>query len=217
MEQQHKEEVQIQVLRLGPVVTNCYLVRSASGSGFIVDPAADSGRISREAAAMGLKPEAVLLTHGHYDHIGACAEIARMYHIPVYAGEKETELLSNAEWNLSGDWWGTPVYLKADRTVKDGDLLTVGDIAVRVLETPGHTGGSVSWYLPDSHILFSGDTLFAQSYGRTDLPTGSESDMIRSIRRLLAELPGDTKVYPGHGEATDILTEKEYNPLTEQP
>jgi len=216
MDTRSTQEPQIRALRLGPIATNCYLVRSAAGGGFLVDPAADFARIQREAAAMELVPEAILLTHGHFDHIGACTAAALHWRIPVTAGQQEASLLSEPEANLSMEF-GVPAAAKADRLVRDGEILRIAGIRIRVFETPGHTAGSVCYELPDWQILFSGDTLFAGSYGRTDFPTGSESAMARSIRRLLTNLPEETRVYPGHGEPTDIQTERSINPLYQQP
>ena len=136
----------------------------------------------------------------------------KKYHIPVYVHEKEQHLLGDARENLSG-LWSAPYTMQADKTVKEGDILHLADFKIHVLATPGHTAGGVCYYIPAEKALFSGDTLFCESYGRYDFPTSSGRDLIASVKRLLKELPGDVTVYPGHNDETTIEHEKRYNPL----
>ena len=134
------------------------------------------------------------------------------YHIPVYVHEKEQHLLGDPKENLSG-LWSKPYTMQADKTVKEGDVLHLADFEIHVLATPGHTAGGVCYYIPAEKALFSGDTLFCESYGRYDFPTSSGRELIASVKRLLKELPGDVTVYPGHNDETTIEHEKRYNPL----
>ena len=150
-------------------------------------------------------------THGHYDHIGAARQLAVKYGIKVYAGEHEKELLADAYKNLSAHM-GAKITLEADVWIKDKQHINPAGIDIEVIHTPGHTSGGVSYYVKDASVLFSGDTLFAESVGRTDFATGSFSDIVSSIKDKLFLLPDDTVVFPGHGESTSIAHEKKYNP-----
>ena len=142
----------------------------------------------------------------------AAEAVRDAYEIPVYAHEAEQEVLGDAQKNLSAVW-SAPYTMQADRTVKEGDVLSIAGYEIRVLHTPGHTKGSVCYYLPKERVLISGDTLFCESYGRYDFPTSSGRELFASVKRLLQELPEDVKVCPGHNESTEIGYEKRYNPL----
>lgn len=197
---------------LGMVATNCYVcMHAGTKAAFIVDPADNVPEIIRMVSDMGAKPCAILLTHGHFDHIGAAGQLRCEYEIPVYAHEAEEKLLASSSLNLS-ESWAMPVSLTADHLLKDGEQLHIAGFTVRVLHTPGHTEGSCCYLLEEEEILFSGDTLFCQSVGRMDFPGGSASAMRQSIRRLMAELSESTQVLPGHGETTTIGYEKRNNP-----
>ena len=200
---------------LGPVFTNVYYAMNPeSREIFIVDPAAAADRIEQRISRMGGKPVAILLTHGHFDHILAAEEIRSRYQIPIYACLQEKEMLREPSVNMT-DQFSRTVSLKADHYLSDLDVFTCAGYTVQMLHTPGHTVGSCCYYLPDEGILLSGDTLFRGSYGRTDLETGSTAAIIRSVRRLLKMLPDDTVVLPGHMGRTTIGFEKKYNPLSE--
>ena len=206
-------EMRIQNLVLGMVATNCYFLLNADTKEMIlVDPADEAEAIEEKVNAMGGRPVAVLLTHGHYDHMLAADSVRRTYQIPVYVHELDEAVLEDASLNLSG-FWSSSFTMKADRLLKDGDELRLAGFEIRVLHTPGHTVGSACYYFPEQKALMSGDTLFCHSYGRTDFPTSSMRDMQKSIRRLLQELPEDTAVYPGHEMSTTIAMEKRYNHL----
>ena len=202
----------IQQRVLGMVSTNVYVCMHAeTKEAFIVDPADGADEIIRLVSAMGAKPCAILLTHGHFDHIGAADALRKRYEIPVYAEEHEKELLSSPALNLSGGW-SDSLTLTADHLLKDGDMLNIAGFTIRVLHTPGHTPGGCCYELVGEDILFSGDTLFYMSVGRTDFPGSSGAAMRMSLHRLLEELSEDTQVLTGHGESTTIGYEKRNNP-----
>ena len=206
-------KIEIQNLVLGMVATNVFFLKNTETKELIViDPADRAEIIEQKIAAMEGTPVAILLTHGHFDHIYAVDRLRDAYQIPVYAHELEEEVLEQASKNLSRDM-GLPYVTKADKLFREGDELDLAGLKIRVLHTPGHTQGSCCFYLPDEKVLFSGDTLFCGSYGRVDFPTSSTRDMVESIHRLLRELPEDTNVFPGHEMFTTIGMEKRYNPL----
>lgn len=204
---------QIEWMVLGMVSTNTYLVKNQdTGELLIIDPADAAGRIQEKIGQMEGRPAAILLTHGHFDHMLAADALRSAYDIPVYACIQEKNLLKNARYNLSASW-ASPHVMEADRYLADGETFREAGFEIRLLHTPGHTEGSCCYYLPEEAVLFSGDTLFAGSVGRTDFPTSSGADMRESLQRLLSELPADTRVCPGHGEETTIAYEKRYNPF----
>ncbi len=205
---------QTEVLRyiVGPVCTNCYLlVNHKTGELLVVDPGDQAQLIEKQIEKTGAKPVAVLLTHGHFDHAGAAEELADKYQISIYAHEAEKETLEAPGLNLCGMIGEHKVY-HADIFVKDEEVLNLAGFSIRVFFTPGHTIGGCCYYIADEKILFSGDTLFQESVGRTDFPRGSASDLIRAIREKLMPLPDDVTVYTGHDESTLIGYERMHNP-----
>ena len=197
---------------LGIVGTNTYLViNEETRQTVLVDPADCPKKLTDHIEEEGLKMEAILLTHGHYDHIMGIDEMLSHYNVPVYAHEAEETLLSDAHANLSD--MTSPYSYKGARYVKDGDVLTLAGYDFRVLFTPGHTPGGCCYYVESEKILFSGDTLFCNSVGRTDFPGGSMSQLVRGIKEKLMALPDDTQVLPGHMDFTTIEFERKYNPF----
>lgn len=196
------------------VLTNVYFLMNEDTKGIlIVDPADSAERIFGQVESMQGNPVAVLLTHGHFDHIMAAKEVAEKYNIPIIAAEAEENLLADPALNMSGMTGMGSVSIKPDILVRDMDEMKLPGFNFKVLLTPGHTKGSCCYYFYDDKILISGDTLFCGSCGRTDFPTSSPADMSRSLKRLVTELPEDVKVYPGHDSETSIGFEKRMNPF----
>ena len=204
-------------LCVGVMAENCYIVSDSErgkGSCFIIDPGDEGQRITDRLRELCLEPEAVLLTHGHFDHISAVPELLESYPgIKLYAMEQERKLLSEPGLNLSGRYTEEIRIYDAD-WLSDGQVIEPAGIRIRVIWTPGHTAGSCCYHSEEQGALFSGDTLFCCSYGRTDLPTGSDTDIIKSIREKLLVLPEEVAVYPGHEESSTIGYERRYNPLS---
>lgn len=203
----------IRMMVLGPVQTNCYfLINEDTKEVLIVDPADRAQRIIEWINSEGLKPTAILLTHGHFDHIMGVAGVKKEYNIPIYASKDEVEVLANPQINVS-TMMGAYLSMKADKLFSDGDVLELAGMKLKVISTPGHTIGSVCFYMEEEKALISGDTLFEASVGRSDFPTGSSRQLIESIKTRLFVLPDDTDVFPGHGGTTSIAYEKAHNPF----
>ena len=187
--------MKVRTLTLGDFQTNCYLVSDENGATAVIDPGYEPETILARAAQEQLQIAAILLTHGHFDHVGGVKAVADAARCPVWMNEKDRALPS---WVTNGELYYTDGY-------KDGVTVQVGKLFFTVLETPGHTPGSVC--LRCENTLFSGDTLFAGSYGRTDLPGGSMAELRESLRRLAA-IPENLTVLPGHGGATTLDRER---------
>lgn len=206
-------KLQLETMVLGMVGTNCYLLMNRETKELlIVDPADGAEAISGKIHTLGAGPAAILLTHGHFDHIGAAGALAKKYGIPICILRQEKELLEDARLNASLMMAGRSITAAADRLLEDGERLELAGFRIRVIHTPGHTSGGACYYLEEEKVLLSGDTLFCCSVGRCDLPTGSMGQLHDSIHKKLFVLPEDTQVYPGHGEMTSIRYEKRYNP-----
>lgn len=202
-------DIRVKKLVVGSVRTNCYIVYSEDKKdAVIIDPGDGFEEIKCKVTEYGVNPAGILLTHGHFDHIGAAEQLKRYYNIPVYAYEAEREILTT-EKNLGGMVGMKGLFLEADYYVRDNQIVSFGGMDFKVLSTPGHTIGSCCYYLESEEILFSGDTLFYCSHGRTDFPTGSQSAIIRSIRDRLLVLKDDVIVYPGHEGETTIGYERQ--------
>ena len=199
---------------LGPVGTNCYIVSNEETKEcFLVDMAACPPELVSHIKNLGLTVKAVLLTHGHFDHIMGLDRFLEEFPVPVYACAAEKELLESAQLNSSSGMLGQPYTFHGAQYVKDGDLLDIAGMKIQVIQTPGHTIGGCCYYIADEQTLFSGDTLFRASIGRTDLPTGSMGALVRSVTEKILVLPDETRVYPGHMEETTVGYEKKYNPF----
>jgi hydroxyacylglutathione hydrolase len=207
--------VDARMFTVGPVQENAYIVRLPSaGTAVMVDPGDEGPRLLEALRALEVSElEAILLTHTHFDHIGAVAEVARATGAPVYVPEREVEMLRdpNAYMRLPG--FGPFEGYEADHTVAGGETLELAGMAFDVQFVPGHSIGHVSYGLPDHGALFSGDVLFQGSVGRVDLPGGDWPTLEASIGRLLEAYPDDTVVHPGHMGLTTLGTERATNPF----
>jgi hydroxyacylglutathione hydrolase len=208
--------MKIDRLILGAYQTNCYVLR-ASGAAkdcLIIDTGLEAGQLVDFLEAHKLNPVAVVLTHGHADHVAGLAALRNRFpDIKVYIHKLDAEMLTGEKDNLSA-MAGLPFSCKpADFSLEEGDVINQANIKLDVLHTPGHTPGGICLYSKDEEIIFVGDTLFADSVGRTDMPGGSATKLIKSIKEKLCPLPDETIVYPGHGPVTTIAQEKESNPF----
>ena len=204
--------MKILVLEVGMLGTNCYIVFNENDKrGVVIDPGADASAILDTIKKENLKIEAILITHGHSDHIGALAQVAEALKVPVMTGEKDADMLVNARKNLSSFMGSDLTANKADRLLKDGEKLEIADLDFTVLETPGHTQGGCCFKCND--VIFCGDTIFAESIGRTDFPGGSYKQLLESIKTKILTFPDETKLLPGHGPATDVGWERRMNPF----
>ena len=193
----------------GSVGTNCYIVSDEAGVCALIDCDGNPEPLFSYIEQNGLKPTHILLTHGHFDHIGAVAAVKEKYGRTVVGGAKETRVLTDASVNYSLHWGGSPITVHPEILVNEGDEVQVGSLTFRVMFTPGHTEGSICFFCGDA--LFSGDTLFQGSCGRTDLQTGDWGQIMESLKRL-RDLPGEYNVFPGHGPATTLAEERQTNP-----
>lgn len=202
----------IEVLPVGNLEANCCIIGcEETRQAAVVDPGDEVERVLERLGNLGLKVSAIILTHGHADHIGGVGQLKKATNAPVLIHALDSDMLTNPAKNLSA-WIGEQLEFKpADRLLEDKDIIQVGKLTLEVLHTPGHTPGGIC-LLSGEHV-FTGDTLFAQSIGRSDFPGGSHTTLINSIKTKLLILPEDTKVYPGHGPSTTVSKEKRLNPF----
>ena len=199
---------------VGMVQTNFfYMHREGNNDTIVFDPGDYGKELYEELQKQGLTIKAIFLTHGHFDHILGVPAMKKLSGAPVYASELERDFLMDPDLNHSG-LNGRTLSIEADHYLRDNEEVTVADITLKMLSTPGHTEGSCCYYIDDGdegRYLISGDTLFQESVGRTDMPTGSMHDLVSSIRNKLYVLPDDTQVFTGHGGFTTIGYEKQHN------
>ena len=198
---------------VGPVSTNCYFaVNEDTKETIIVDPGDEAELLIDRITLKELKPVAILLTHGHFDHVIAAEELSKEYGIKIYAGRNEKETLEDPQLNRTDFYDRTPAKYYADIYLDDGEVIDLAGFKIKVIFTPGHTPGGVCYYFEDENCLFSGDTLFYNSIGRTDFVKGSSRDLIKGIREKLMVLADSVIVLTGHDASTTIGEERMHNP-----
>jgi len=210
--------MKIDRLILGAYETNCYVLRSSETAKdcLIVDAGLGAGKLINFLKEHELNPLALVLTHGHIDHIaGVDALRAEFPDIKVYIHKLDTEMLAEPQTNLSAMTGESFSIEPAEFSLEEQDVIDQAGVKLSVLHTPGHTPGGICLYSKDEAIVFTDDALFADSIGRTDFPNGSMSQLLKSIKEKLYTLPDETKVYPGHGPITTIAHEKAHNPFFE--
>lgn len=203
----------IDSIAVGPLEVNCYLLGcEATGEGVVIDPGGDVGSIAALAARRGLTIRLIINTHGHFDHVGGNREAVATFGAPLMIHEADAPMLGLAaevarRYGLRGENSPEP-----DSFLEDGAVIPFGECRLTVIHTPGHTRGGCCLYAGEGKLVITGDTLFADSIGRTDLPGGSHEQLLESIRTRLFTLPDAVAVYPGHGPASSIGHEKRNNP-----
>ena len=202
-------------LPLGPLQTNGYVLYKQNGEGIMIDPGGDEEKLLEWLESQKVNIKAILLTHAHFDHIGAVEALRRAHKAPVYIHKNEKEWLTDPQLNGSGLFPGIePVKTaSADHFIDAKSPLSLMGIDFQVLETPGHSPGSVSFYWKEKQVVFSGDVLFHGGVGRTDLPGGNHETLMDTIHEKMLSLPDETTVANGHGPLTTIGKEKEINPF----
>ena len=199
---------------VGPVQENCFLFRrDGSKEALIVDPGEEAPKLLAAINALGVELKGILLTHTHFDHVGAVAPLARHTGAPVYCPELEKHVLADIMSYVPWEGFGPYESWDAEHTVSGGERLELAGFEIDVMFTPGHSPGHVTYSIPDEEAIFSGDVLFQQSVGRTDLPGGDWPTLLESIRGLVDEFPGETRVYPGHMGLTTLGDERAQNPF----
>jgi hydroxyacylglutathione hydrolase len=207
----------VRMFTVGPVAENCFIVRrDGADRAVVVDPGDEAERLLRAIDELGVTIEAILLTHTHFDHVGAVAPVARATGAPVYCPALEVPVLADIMRFVPWAGFGPFESYDADETVQGGERLKLAGLGVDVLFTPGHSPGHVTFSIADEHVLLSGDVLFEGSIGRTDLPGGDGPTLMESIATLVERFPPETTVYPGHMGVTTIGREQASNPFLRQ-
>ena len=202
------------MLTVGQVAENCFVIRrDGAARGVIVDPGEEAERILAVVDELAIGIDAILLTHTHFDHIGAVAPVARATGAPVYCPELEVPVLRDIMAFVPWPGFGPYESYEADETVAGGETLELAGMTIEVVFTPGHSPGHVTYAIRDEGALFSGDVLFQGSVGRVDLPGGDWPTLLESIRGLVDGFPEETTVYPGHMGITTLGAERATNPF----
>ncbi|PID78069.1 MAG: MBL fold metallo-hydrolase [Deltaproteobacteria bacterium] len=204
----------LKVMPVGPIMANCFILGcEKTREAVVIDPGDEDERILMVLAEDQLTVKYIVNTHGHFDHVAANRPMKEATGADILIHEDDSFMLS--ELSAMGASFGLRVENSppADKFLKEGDIISFGNIDMEILHTPGHSPGSVSIYIKSEKLLFSGDTLFAGSIGRTDLPGGNYKALISNVRNKIFSLDDDVKVYPGHGPETTILAEKRFNPF----
>ena len=203
--------MEIKVLPMGMIGANCYIITGETGA-VLIDTGEYSEKLEQFLKVNSDKERLILLTHSHFDHIGGALKLRENTGVKIGIGEKEAPSLLDGNLNLSNRFRANLAPFSADVTFSDGEKIKVGDLEFTVIETPGHTVGGVCYLIED--CLFSGDTLFFESIGRTDFPGGDISVLNKSLKKLM-ELPDNIAVFAGHGESSTIEHERQFNPFIE--
>jgi len=202
--------IRFETFIVGDLQTNCYIVwDDETKKGVVIDPGEDGQGISEEIQNKQIEIVGILMTHGHFDHSLATLDLKLIYNVPIYLSKKDDFLLKRQDETAKyflGIKNTPPNIVKIDIDIKDGEKINFGNESLEIIETPGHTPGSVCFYSAKNNLLFSGDTLFKNDRGRTDFSYGSKEDILKSLKRLV-KLPKETEVLPGHGETTTIEDE----------
>ena len=207
-------EYLVKNFHVGPIQTNCYfMINQETKQGVVVDPGDDAQMLYRQIKALDFVPEAILLTHGHFDHVTGTQELRELTGAKVYIHETERLTVEETITHMFPQMGNSGKKVPVDEWMAGEPVLEIAGFRIHVYMTPGHTRGGVCYYFPAEGVLFSGDTLFASSIGRTDFAGGSYSALIWSVEEKLFVLPDETKVYPGHEGFTTIGHEKRYNPF----
>jgi len=214
-EPRSKARMRLATLKVGALATNCYLVGCAlTGRALVIDPGGDADRILAGLGEMGFCAEAIVLTHGHFDHYLAALEVKRATKARILIHRLDEPFLSDPPPDLALFMLrGGQERIVPDELLEDAEQRTLGMLSWQVIHVPGHSPGSIALWFPDLRVVFSGDALFREGVGRADLSGGDARTLVESIRRRLYTLPDDAVVYPGHGPATTIGHEKRANPF----
>ena len=204
----------VRMFTVGPVPENTYIFRrEGSDRALIIDPGDEADKLLGAIDALGVQLDAILLTHTHFDHVGAVAPVARATGAEVWVPKMEAFVLADIMSFVPWPGFGPFESYDAEHTLEGGERLELAGFEIDVLFTPGHSPGHVTFSIPDEQAIFSGDVLFEQSIGRTDLPGGDHGTLLESIRGLVESLPGETAVYPGHMGTTTLAAERATNPF----
>lgn len=191
------------------IITNSYIVSDENRKeGAIIDPGGEADKIIEMINTLDLKIKYIILTHCHIDHIGALKELKEQTKATILMSRKGAEEINNPYMNLSTYFDKELMYIDVDARIDEGDLIHIGDLEFKVIDTPGHTRDSICLYCEKENLLFSGDTMFAGTWGRTDLPSGNMEEIMNSINEKILILPDETMVYPGHDRPTTVGDEK---------
>jgi hydroxyacylglutathione hydrolase len=209
--------IDVRMFTVGPVQENCFIARLEDRpEAIVIDPGDEAPVLLGAIEELGLDVQAILLTHTHFDHVGAVAPVAQATGAPVWCPQLEREVLANIMDYVPWPGFGPFESYEADHTVAGGERLQLAGFDIDVLFVPGHSPGHVAYSIADEQVLFSGDVLFEGSVGRTDLPGGDHATLLRSIQSLLDTLPGETRVAPGHMGPTTLERERATNPFLQE-
>ncbi|CDQ39665.1 MBL fold metallo-hydrolase [Virgibacillus salexigens] len=204
--------MKIEIMSLGPLGTNCYIVYQ-DNQALVFDPGGEPEKVKTFLSANQLDPKAILLTHGHFDHIGAVDTLRKFYEIDVYIHQAEADWLEDAQKNGSLMFIGETIQTQKPDQLLAPEKMTLGNFQFEIIHTPGHSPGSVTFLFHEQLMMISGDVLFYQGIGRTDLPGGNFEELKQSIKQKIYTLDKDFDIYPGHGPKTSIANEKKANPF----